>query len=93
MRLYGFSSIIERALFLALLSVNGVGPSLAQRILSGTTPDQFTAALENENLDSLSSIPGLGKKTAQKILLQLRGKLTDQENPSHETQNKDKDVI
>lgn len=94
MKLYGFASLTERTLFLALISVNGVGPSLAQKILSGTTPDRFTAALENENLDSLSSIPGLGKKTAQKILLQLRGKLTaDREDPSSEVGRKDRDVI
>ena len=73
MRLYGFADIDERRLFLALLSVSGVGPALARKILSGTTPERFIAALETEDIESLGAIPGLGKKTAQKIVLQLRG--------------------
>ncbi len=75
MRLFGFSSQEERAVFLSLITVNGVGPSLARKILSGTTPQRFEAAVETEDLAMLSSIPGLGKKTAQKIVLQLRGRL------------------
>jgi len=77
MKMYGFSSVSERTLFLALLTVNGVGPSLTKKILSGITPERFLAALDTENLATLGSIPGLGKKTAQKIVLQLRGKLID----------------
>lgn len=77
MRMYGFASVEERRLFLALLTVNGVGPSLTRKILSGTTPERFLAALDAEDLSTLGSIPGLGKKTAQKIVLQLRGKLID----------------
>ncbi len=77
MRLYGFATSEERTVFLALLTVNGVGPSLARKILSGTTPDGFNRALATEDLAMLSQIPGLGKKTAQKIVLHLRGKLAD----------------
>ena len=77
MRLYGFLTVAERNLFLALISVNGVGPALAKKILSGCTPDQFQKAMEKEDVDTLSGIPGLGKKTAQKIILQLRGTLLD----------------
>ncbi len=77
MKLYGFASREERTLFLALLTVNGVGPSLTRKILSGTTPKRFLQALDAEDLSTLGSIPGLGKKTAQKIVLQLRGKLID----------------
>lgn len=77
MKMYGFASSEERTLFLALLTVNGVGPSLTRKILSGTTPERFLAALDAEDLSTLGSIPGLGKKTAQKIVLQLRGKLID----------------
>lgn len=80
--MFGFSSVDERRLFLALLTVNGVGPSLARKILSGTTPDRFLAALDAEDLSTLGSIPGLGKKTAQKIVLQLRGKLIDDSEES-----------
>ena len=78
MKLYGFASREERSLFLALLTVNGVGPSLTRKILSGTTPARFLVALDSEDLSSLGSIPGLGKKTAQKIVLQLRGKLIEE---------------
>lgn len=76
MKLYGFASVEERRLFLALLTVSGVGPSLARKILSGMSPERLTAALDSEDLAALSTISGLGKKTAQKIVLQLRGKLT-----------------
>ncbi|OQX28980.1 MAG: Holliday junction branch migration protein RuvA [Spirochaeta sp. LUC14_002_19_P3] len=79
MRLYGFAALAERRLFHALLTVGGVGPSLARKILSGTTPERFSAAMETEDVDALASIPGLGKKTAQKIILQLRGKLAGNE--------------
>ena len=93
MRLYGFGTIVERRLFLALVSVNGVGPSLARKILSGTSPERFLTAMEQEDLDTLSSIPGLGKKTAQKIVLQLRGKLTDEQPSSNGAIGKEKDMV
>ena len=93
MRFYGFTDREERKLFLALLSVNGVGPALARKILSGTTPARFVAALETEDVENLGSIPGLGKKTAQKIVLQLRGKLTvDDETPSGDSE-KEREVV
>lgn len=76
MALYGFASKKERFLFLDLISVSGVGPKGALKILSAARADQVVLYLEEENLDGLSSLPGLGKKTAQKILLQLRGKLS-----------------
>jgi holliday junction DNA helicase RuvA len=76
MALYGFSSEKERFLFQDLISVSGVGPKGAIKILSAVRADQLILYLEEENLDGLSSLPGLGKKTAQKILLQLRGKLS-----------------
>ncbi len=76
MNLYGFASRNERFLFLDLISVSGVGPKGALKILSAARTDQIIQYLEEENLDGLASLPGLGKKTAQKILLQLRGKLT-----------------
>lgn len=76
MALYGFSTEKERFLFQDLISVSGVGPKGAIKILSAVRADQLILYLEEENLDGLSSLPGLGKKTAQKILLQLRGKLS-----------------
>ena len=93
MRLYGFADIDERRLFLALLGVSGVGPALARKILSGTTPERFIAALETEDIASLGAIPGLGKKTAQKIVLQLRGKLTADENAEAPSSGEEREVI
>ncbi|MDC7221470.1 MAG: Holliday junction branch migration protein RuvA [Spirochaetales bacterium] len=82
MKLYGFSSPSEKQLFLSVIGVSGVGPKLGLKILSGMKPEDFISALDREDVDSLSRIPGLGKKTAQKIILQLRGKLTgDDEAP------------
>ena len=82
MKLYGFTSSREKQLFISLIGVSGVGPKLGLKILSGMKPDDFISAMDREDVDSLSRIPGLGKKTAQKIILQLRGKLiSDDEAP------------
>ena len=91
MKLFGFFSKKERSLFLDLLKVNGVGPGLAVRILSGMSFDSFIAYLDNGDEVSLSKIPGLGRKTAQKIILALRGKISleSKENVS----NQYKDII
>jgi len=75
MTLYGFATEAERAVFLELIKISGIGPKQAIRILSGTSLDSFVSMLESGNLDGLSTIPGLGKKTAQKIVLALQGKL------------------
>ena len=74
--LYGFHNNEERNLFFDLLKVEGIGPGLAMKILSGMEANAFIAALDAENINLLSSIPGLGKKTAEKIIFKLRGKLT-----------------
>ena len=76
MRLFGFITEKERFLFLDLMKVNGIGPKQALRILSGTTVESFSRILESEDVDNLKRIPGLGLKTAQKIILTLKGKLT-----------------
>ncbi len=76
MQLFGFSSTRERSLFLDLLKVGGIGPKQALKILSGIDPDSFIRRLDDNDVDALSSLPGLGKKTAQKIILTLRGKLS-----------------
>ena len=75
LRLYGFSQNLERDVFLDLLKVEGVGPRQALKILSGVEVGRFVDALEAEDLELLSSIPGVGRKTAQKIMLKLKGKL------------------
>ena len=76
MRLYGFADEAERALFLDLQKVDGVGPRGALKMLSGVEREAFAAALDRDDLDALSAVPGVGKKTAQKIILALKGKLT-----------------
>jgi Holliday junction DNA helicase RuvA len=76
MRLYGFSDQAERSLFLDLQKVDGVGPRGALKILSGVDREQFAKALDSDDVDTLSTVPGVGKKTAQKIILTLKGKLT-----------------
>jgi holliday junction DNA helicase RuvA len=76
MTLYGFAGTDERFLFHDLLRVSGIGPKQAIRILSGMSVEQIVKSLDADDIDGLSRIPGLGKKTAQKIILALRGRLT-----------------
>ncbi len=80
MKLYGFLDEEEREVFLKLLKVSGVGPGLAMKILSGLNAANLKAAIESEDVASLSLIPGLGKKTAQKIILALQGTIAKAEN-------------
>jgi len=75
LRLYGFWSDMERTAFLELLSVSGIGPRQALKILSGTTVEELGRFLESDDVDGLTRIPGLGKKTAQRLILQLKGHL------------------
>jgi Holliday junction DNA helicase RuvA len=75
MKLFGFATVPERELFFELIKIEGVGPKLAQKILSSIAPGEFAAAVEREDLGALESLPGLGKKTAQKIVFHLKGKL------------------
>ncbi len=75
MKLYGFAREIERSLFLQLLTVSGIGPRQALKMLTATPAERLIGMLESEDADALASLPGLGKKTAGKIVLQLRGKL------------------
>lgn len=73
--LYGFAATVEREVFEALLKVNGVGPRLALAILSTITVDHLRSAVYGEKADILMRVPGVGKKTAQKIVLDLKDKL------------------
>lgn len=75
MRLYGFSDNRRRTTFLELLKVEGIGPKGAIKIMGGIGQSDLESALENEDLSRLEAVPGLGKKTAQKMLLALKGKL------------------
>ncbi len=75
MKIFGFSTVKERDLFLNLIKVDSVGPRLALKVLSGTATDSFVSAIEDGDVDRLMAVPGLGRKTAQKIILSLKGKL------------------
>lgn len=73
--LYGFYTIAEKELFEILIGVNGVGPKLAQSILSGISSDEFKDAVLNKNISRLVAIPGVGKKTAERMMIELRDKV------------------
>lgn len=75
MRLFGFENAQEKSLFLHLISVSGVGPKVAMSILSGMTASNLANAISTGNVKLLASIKGLGKKTAERIILELRDKL------------------
>ncbi len=75
--LFGFSSMEEKQLFLEFLAVGGVGPKLSLSILSSLSIDNIRSAILSEKPDYFSRVPGIGKKTAQKIIIQMQGKLPD----------------
>lgn len=75
--LYGFNSDRSRDLFRVLIGTAGVGPSLAMAMLSVLRPDELRAAVASEDPDLLVSVPGIGKRTAQKLILELKPRLTD----------------
>ena len=74
-RLYGFLSQLEKDFFLHLLKVKGVGPSKAMEILSGGSPEQMIDWIEMGDVKSITSCQGIGKKTAEQVVLDLKGKL------------------
>ena len=75
LQLYGFPSEEEKKIFITLLSVSGIGPKMALNILSGIPLKDFLHAMESEDVAMLCRIPGLGKKTAHRLILELREKL------------------
>ena len=75
LQLYGFADADERELFTQLLSVSGVGPKVALAIVSGTPPDELRRAIAREDTARFQAIPGIGKKTAQRVVLELKEKL------------------
>lgn len=75
--LFGFNNKTERALFRELLKANGVGPKLGLAILSGMSAEQFVACVHNEDATSLVKLPGVGKKTAERLVLEMKDRLKD----------------
>ncbi|MBU5270755.1 Holliday junction branch migration protein RuvA [Staphylococcus caprae] len=80
--LYGFISEEEKDMFLSLIKVTGIGPKSALAILAASTPNEVKQAIENENDAYLTQFPGIGKKTARQIVLDLKGKVTINEEDS-----------
>src|SRR5207253_3743638 len=77
--LYGFLRLAEKQLFEKLLTVSGIGPKLAITILSGMPADEMVGAIRAGDLARLTRIPGIGKKTAERMVLELRDKLPSAE--------------
>jgi Holliday junction DNA helicase RuvA len=75
--LYGFANKIERRLFRLVIKVNGVGPKLGLAILSSMSADQFVSCVAHDDLTSIVKIPGVGKKTAERLLIEMRDRLKD----------------
>ncbi len=76
-QLYGFSTKRERAIFERLVQISGIGPRLAMTILSGRSVEDLIASIKREDLARLTSIPGVGKKTGERIILEMKDKLRD----------------
>ena len=95
MELYGFYDDHERDVFMQLNSISGIGPRSAMIILSGTNPIEFKKKIIDSDVASLTSIPGIGTKTAKRIIVELKDKFTDQDTGSDldfllESSDKDK---
>ena len=75
--LYGFATIRERLLFRSLLKVNGVGAKLALTILSGSDVDDFARSVQEGDAASLTRLPGVGKKTAERLIIEMRDRLKE----------------
>lgn len=77
LQLYGFKTARERELFLKLISVSGIGPKLGITLLSGMSADEMIASIRTNNLARLTLIPGVGRKTAERLIMELREKVAD----------------
>ncbi|MGR5067199.1 MULTISPECIES: Holliday junction branch migration protein RuvA [Vibrio] len=73
--LYGFNTVKERALFREVIKANGVGPKLGLGILSGMTATQFVSCVEREDISTLVKLPGVGKKTAERLVVEMKDRL------------------
>jgi len=96
--LYGFYEIQERTLFRILIKVNGVGPKLALTILSSIAPQTFIQCVRHQDIATLIKLPGVGKKTAERLVIEMRDRLpnltatdthTSNQHPSHHEHDQD----
>jgi len=76
-QLYGFKTARERELFMKVISVSGIGPKLGITLLSGMSADEMIASIRTNNLARLTLIPGVGKKTAERLIMELREKVAE----------------
>lgn len=86
LQLFGFKTLRERELFQMLISVSGIGPKSGVAMLSGMSADEIITAIRTNNLARLTSIPGVGKKTAERLVLDLRDKMAALSSPALEEQ-------
>jgi Holliday junction DNA helicase RuvA len=84
LQLYGFKTARERELFLRLISVSGIGPKLGITLLSGMSADEMIASIRTNNLARLTLIPGVGRKTAERLVMELRDKIAMLSSPELE---------
>ena len=77
LQLYGFKTLRERELFLKIISVSGIGPKLGITLLSGMSADELVASIRNNNLARLTLIPGIGRKTAERLVVELRERVAE----------------
>jgi len=75
--LFGFYQPVERSVFRLLISISGIGASIARTMLSSMTPTEIQQAIVNENLDSIKAVKGIGLKTAQRVLIELKDKIQE----------------
>lgn len=80
--LFGFSTEADRSMFRTLIKVNGVGPKLALTILSGQSAEEFHRCIHNNDTQALVRLPGVGKKTAERLVIEMRDRLPDLINSS-----------
>lgn len=73
-KLFGFLSLAEKDIFTSLIEISGIGPRLALNILSRISPEGLKVAIQTEDINKLNTVPGVGRKTAQRILLEMRDK-------------------
>ena len=86
LQLFGFRTLRERELFTLLISVSGIGPKSAVAMLSGMSADEIVTAIRQSNFARITSIPGVGRKTAERLVIELRDKMTALSSPALEEQ-------